>query len=174
VSFRPQEGSLAAALGMAHDPRSIYLPVRMASDSPTGSNAPLTKKTLFDAAVQNMVSSSRGAKQVTNKETVEVLAQEGSLASDLGMAVYPSPKATPVRQISVKPLLRLERMKANAIKSANRDFGIDEYFNDALNHLVIRVVRFRKLLRTVAPVVGTVAQVVIIRQRLSVGYCYAI
>jgi hypothetical protein len=51
VSIRPQEGSLAAALGMAVDTRSTAATVRMASDFPTGSNEHLTKKTLFDAAV---------------------------------------------------------------------------------------------------------------------------
>jgi hypothetical protein len=41
---------------------------------------------------------------------VEVISQEGSLTSALRMAVNPSPKATPVRQISVKLLSRLERI----------------------------------------------------------------
>jgi hypothetical protein len=101
VSFRPQEGSLAAALGLAVDPSSISLPVRMASDSPTGSNAPLTKKkTLFDATVQNMVSSSRSVKEVTDKEIAvsDLRPQAGSLAAALGMGIDCSTKAAPIRQ----------------------------------------------------------------------------
>jgi hypothetical protein len=70
ILFHPQEESLAAVLGMAVvDPRYTATTVRMASDFPTVSNKPLTKKkTLFNAIVETIASSSTCGNQGTNNK----------------------------------------------------------------------------------------------------------